>query len=74
MKKVNKKHYNFTEKQKGRDYRKISRANFPIGKELKIMMNKRFRRQNNVILRNNIVFNEEKPFVKHVKFLSWWVD
>lgn len=70
--KINKKPYNFTANQKRRDCHKS--RHYPIGKYLKTLMNRRLRRRNDVILRRNVELEKELPFIRHRKFLSWWVD
>jgi len=72
--KKNKKIYNFTEKQKRKDSHRLFPKKSPIGKELKVWANRKFRKENNIVLTQNLTLEKEVPFKRHRKFLSWWVD
>ena len=69
-KKSNKKHYNFTAKQKRKDSFRIY-PSYGIGKEWKIMKSREIRRGNQRILYRIIVTSEEEPFVLFKKTKAW---
>ncbi|MBT30255.1 MAG: hypothetical protein CMO01_11395 [Thalassobius sp.] len=68
----NKKSYNFTEKQKRNDSHRILCYHFhTVGKQWKILANKKFRRNNKQILSQIFTSNKELPFVRYRKYM-WW--
>ena len=70
--KINKKSYNFTANQKRKDCHRSGR--YPIGRYLKTWANRRFRKDNKIVLRKTVCLEKEFPFVRHKKFLRWFVD
>ncbi|KXX71140.1 hypothetical protein AVL50_09925 [Flammeovirga sp. SJP92] len=69
---INKKYYNFTEKQKRNDTHRLVCFHFhTVGKEMKVLANKKFRRENNRILKEILNKGKDKPFVKYCKYM-WW--
>lgn len=69
--KNNKKSYNFTANQKRKDCHRVGR--YSIGKPIKIWANRKFRRDNKIVLRETICEQKEYPFIAHKKYLSWWL-
>ncbi|WP_420552314.1 hypothetical protein [Tenacibaculum aiptasiae] len=72
--KKNKKFYNFTEEQKRRDSHRLYRGSYPIGKELKVWANRKFRRDNRVILKRTLKLEKDMPYIRHRKFLDWYAN
>ncbi len=69
--KVNKKYYNFTEKQKRNDVHRPCMHFHTVGKKCKISANKDFRRRNKRILRKIMITGKDRPFIKYCKYM-WW--
>ncbi len=70
--KINKKYYNFTEKQKRKDTVYTKAIHFhTVGKEWKIAANQKFRRKNKEILSKIILTKKDIPFIRYRKYM-WW--
>lgn len=70
--KRNKKHYSFTANQKRNDSHRFIQSHYTIGKELKTWANRKFRRDNKIVLRKTIGLQKELPYIRHRKFLDWY--
>ena len=69
---VNKKYYNFTEKQKRNDSHRLACYHFhTVGKSWKVWASKKFRRDNKLILREILETKEDRPFLRYRKYM-WW--
>ncbi|BDD02934.1 hypothetical protein HNQ88_000877 [Aureibacter tunicatorum] len=69
--KKSKKRFAFTEKQKRKDRHPFA---LTIGKSCKVWANRLFRRENKRILKRIRDEDKEIAFIRHRKFLSWYVD
>lgn len=68
----NKKHYNFTEKQKRNDSHRIfCRDHCGSVKEYQTFKNRTFRRANQRILFQVFNYEEEIPFIRYRKVIRW---